>query len=171
MSLPGSPHEGAVVLPLDAHLTLDGLSKHFAGQTDACLLVEGQQFRVHSQLLAVCSAVFSDIFSTAKEENMAAPASSNVKLCVTMAGHTIPDIRIFLEYLYQRSVLGLTDTPSKELWRSVDKARPIITFAHKFDMKGILEDCDTCLSEKADEDGGILIFSSTRYHSCLGFFS
>lgn len=157
---PGSPHEGADV-SLDAHLTVDGLSKQFGGQTDACLLVEGHKFHVHSHLLAVGSAVFSDIFSTAQEESMAVRTSSSGKLCVTMAGHTISDTCVFLKYLYQRSILGLTDTPSKKLWRSVDKARPIITFAHKFDMTGILEECDTCLSEKADRQGGKLVFSST----------
>lgn len=154
-----SPHEaGPVDVGLDTHLTVAGLSKQFVGQTDACLLVEGQQFQVHSQLLAVGSAVFANLFSTAQAENTAATIN---QLSVAMVGHTIPDTRMVLEFLYKRSIVGLTDTPSKQLWQSVDKARPIITFAHKFDMKGILEECDTCLSKKAQEQGGRLIFSST----------
>lgn len=135
LAVPDNPKVGVVAL--DAHLA--GFSQQFAGQTDACLLVEGQLFCVHSALLAVGSTVFSDIFSTAQAESPAAVTNKDAKLCVTMAGHTVSDTCTALEFLYQRSSLGLTDTPSKQLWQSVDKARPVINFAHKFDMKAILE--------------------------------
>lgn len=158
LAVPDTPTEGFVG-GLDAHLA--GLCKQFASQTDVCLLVEGQQIRVHSALLAVHSSVFADIFSTAQAENAAAMTSKDAKLCVTMAGHTVSDTCSALEYLYQRSSSSLTNTPSKQLWQSINKGFPVITFAHKFDMKDILEECDTCLSEKAQEKQGKLIFSST----------
>ena len=50
------------------------------------------------------------------------------------------------------------ETPSKDLWKSVADARPIIQFAHKFDMQTILQECDTCLSQKAGDADGKVIF-------------
>ncbi len=71
-----------------------------------------------------------------------------------MTGHTQHDTCATLKFLYQRSMLSPTETPSEQLWKSVAAARPIINFAHKFDMNGILKECDSCLSEKAQETGG-----------------
>ncbi|KAL3136635.1 hypothetical protein ABBQ38_005876 [Trebouxia sp. C0009 RCD-2024] len=142
---------------LDAHLA--GLSQHFAGQTDACLLVDGQQLRVHSALLAVGSTVLSEIFSTA-QAGSADERNKDGKFCVTMAGHTLSDTCAVLKFLYERITLGL-DSPSKRLWQSLEKARLIIHFLHKYDMKGIMQECEHCLCEKTEEADGRLIFSST----------
>lgn len=139
-----------------SHLT--GLSKQFASQTDACLLVEGQEFHVHKAFLAVFSTVFCDMFDTAQAQSSATGKSPQDKICVSMAGHTTADTSIALKFLYQR-ISG----PSKHLWLSFDKTRPAIEFAHKFDMRDILEEADTCLSEAAQimEDDGKQLFNST----------
>ncbi len=140
---------------LEDHLRLPGLPEQFASLTDAHLVVEGKHLPVHIALLAVGSPLFTDLFMTAAEDRAAATSASNMdSLCVPMTGHTVRDTCTALKFLYLRSVLDLTETPSKQLWKSVAAARPIIKFAHKFDMKGILKECDHCLSEKAQEAGG-----------------
>lgn len=143
-----------------AHLT--GLSEQFASQTDAFLLVQGEKFHVHRAFLAVASTTFCDLFETAQAENLAAGKSKEDKICVTMAGHTIQNTSIALKFVYQRVVGSVTHAPSKQLWQSVGQARPVIEFAHKFDMRSILEEADTCLSEAAQLDYGVEeMFDST----------
>ena len=75
-----------------------------------------------------------------------------------MPGHTVADICATLRFLYRRTATQAAETPSKDLWESVADARPIIQFAHKFNMQTILQECDTCLSQKAGEADGKLIF-------------
>jgi len=103
--------------------------------------------------------VFTDLFTTAAEDRALA-ANKVDSLSVPMTGHTTRDTCAALKFLYQRSMLDLTETPSKQLWKSVAAARPIIKFAHKFDMKGILKECDSCLSEKAQF--GVHMFSDNE---------
>ncbi|KAA6422702.1 MAG: hypothetical protein FRX49_07237 [Trebouxia sp. A1-2] len=103
------------------------------------------------QLAHTGSPVFIDLFMTAADDRAAAASANKAdSLCVSMTGHTLRDTCAALKFLYQRSM----GSPSKQLWKSVAAARPIIKFAHKFDMKGILKECDNCLSEKAQEAGG-----------------
>ena len=136
------------------HLHLPGLPEQFASLTDAHLVVEGKQLPVHTGVLALVSPVFTDLFMTAAEDKAAATSANKVdSLCVPLTGHTMRDTCAALKFLYQRSMLDLTETPSKQLWKSVAGARPIVKFAHKFYMKGILQECDNCLSEKAQEAG------------------
>ena len=153
-------------LPED-HLHLPGLPEQFASLTDAHLVVEGKHLPVHTGVLALVSPVFTDLFMTAAEDRAAATSANKVdSLCVPLTGHTMRDTCAALKFLYQRSmhVLDLTEAPSKQLWKSVADARPIVKFAHKFYMKGILKECDHCLSEKAQEAGedGVNMFSNNK---------
>jgi len=138
---------------LDQHLHCSGLPEQSVLLADAHLVVEGQQVPVHKSLLALGSPVFFDWFlSSAKAD------SSTDKDCFPMPGHIVADIYASLKFLYQRTASRSSETPSKDLWKSVADARPIIRFAHKFDMQTILQECDTCLSQKAGEADGKGIF-------------
>lgn len=145
---------------LDDHLRVPGLPEHSARLADAHLVVQGKHMPVHSALLALGSPIFADLFITAAEDP--AVRSRDEGLSVAMAGHTIADTGAVLRSLYQRSALPLTNTPSKQLWKSVDAARPIVKFAHKFNMKSVLEECDSCLSEKAQDGDGRVMFSTSE---------
>ena len=153
------PGIGELDTLLEDHLRLPGLPEQLARLTDAHLVVEGKHLPVHTGVLAVGSPVFTDLFTTAAEDRAFA-ANKVDSLCVPMTGHTTRDTCAALKFLYQRSMLDLTETPSKQLWKSVAAARPIIKFAHKFDMKGILKECDSCLSEKAQF--GVHMFSDNE---------
>lgn len=119
------------------HLHLPGLPEQLASLTDAHLVVEGKHLPVHTGVLAVGSPVFIDLFMTAADDRAAAASANKAdSLCVSMTGHTLRDTCAALKFLYQRSM----GSPSKQLWKSVAAARPIIKFAHKFDMKGILKE-------------------------------
>ncbi len=138
---------------LDQHLHCSRLPQQFALLADAHLVVEGQLLPIHKSLLAAGSPVFSDWFlSSAKAD------SSTDEDCYPMPGHTVADICATLRFLYRRTATQAAETPSKDLWESVADARPITQFAHKFNMQTILQECDMCLSQKAGEADGKLIF-------------
>lgn len=143
---------------LDGHFHVAGIPEQFALLTDAHLVVEGRLVPVHKSVLALTSPVFSDLFLAAAQASYSQDAHANH---VPMPGHTTSDICMVLKYLYQRAIRQSADTPSKDLWKSVEDARPIIQFVHKFNMQTILEECDTCLSDKAQEKEGKDIFKDT----------
>lgn len=145
---------------LDDHLRVPRLPEQSACLADAHLVVQGKHMPVHSALLALGLPIFADLFITAAADP--AVSSRDEGLSVAMAGHTIADTGAVLRYLYQRSAFPLTNNPSKQLWMSVDAARPIIKFAHKFNMKSVLEECDSCLSEKAQDGDGQVVFSTSE---------
>ena len=138
---------------LAQHLRCSSFPEQFALLADAHLVAEGQQIPVHKFLLALGSPVFSDWFLSAAQAD-----SSTDTDCYPMPGHTVADICASLKFLYQRTAVQSAETPSKDLWKSVVDAEPIIRFAHKFDMQTILQECDTCLSQKAGEADGKGIF-------------
>lgn len=138
---------------LDQHLHCSGIPQQSVLLADAHLVAEGQQIPVHKSLLALGSPVFSDWFLSAGQAD-----SSTDKDCYPMPGHTVADICASLKFLYQRTAVQSAETPGKDLWKSVADAQPIIRFAHKFDMQTILQECDTCLSQKAGEADGKGIF-------------
>ncbi len=138
---------------VEQHLHCSGLPKQSVLLADARLVVDGHQIPVHKSLLALASPMFSDWFLSSVPSDASAD-----KDCYPMPGHTVADICASLKFLYQRTAVQSAETPSKDLWKSVADARPIIQFAHKFDMQTILQECDTCLSQKAGEANGKLIF-------------
>ncbi len=128
---------------IEDHLRLPGLPEQFASLTDAHLVVEGKHLPVHTGVLALVSPVFTELFMTAADDRAAAALANQAdSLCVPMTGHTLHDTCATLKFVYQRSMLSPTEAPSEQLWMS------------KFDMKSILKECDSCLSEKAQEAGG-----------------
>ena len=132
---------------LDDHLRSPGLSEQFALMADAHLVADGKLVPIHKSLLAAGSPVFSDLFLSAANSNKSEDTDA-----FPMPGHTLADICKILKFLYKRTVTVATDTPSNDLWKSVEDARPILQFAHKFNMQTILQECDICLSRMAEAD-------------------
>lgn len=85
----------------------------------------------------------------------------NGRICIPMTGHTFADVCIAVKFLYQRTISHWENSPCKNIWKDIDEARPILQFAHKFYMKSVLNDCDLCLSEKAQEQQGKTMFATT----------
>ena len=144
----------------DDHLHLPGLAEQFASQTDAYLHVDGDYVPVHTAVLALQSPVFADMFKLASD-NSTAVHRQNGNICIPMTSHTFAGVCAAIKFLYQWTTSNWENTPSKGIWRDIDTARPILQFAHKFNMKNILKDCDICLSEKAQEDQGRKLFCHT----------
>ena len=142
----------------DDHLQLPGLAEQFVSQTDAYLHVDADFVPVHSVLLAVQSHVFADMFKIAND-NGATAHTRNGKLCIPMVSHTFVDVCAAIKFLYQWTTSHWENTPSKAIWKDIKTARPVLQFFHKFNMKSVLKDCDICLSEKAREDQGNILFS------------
>ena len=132
---------------LDDHLRSPGLSEQFALMVDAHLVADGKLVSMHKSLLAAGSPVFSDLFLTATNSNNSAGTDT-----FPMPGHTVADICTVLRFLYKRTATVATDIPSNSLWKSVEDARLILQFAHKFNMQTILQECDIFLSRKAEAD-------------------
>lgn len=144
----------------DDHLQLPGLAEQLASQTDAYLHADGGYIPVHSAVLAVQSCVFADMFKVASDSDKTAHRRDG-NICIPMTGHTSTDVCTAVKFLYQRTISHWENSPCKDIWKDIDRARPILQFAHKFKMKSVLKDCDLCLSEKAQEDQGTKLFTPT----------
>ena len=144
----------------DSHLQLPGITEQCASQTDSYLHVDTDYVPVHSALLTVQSPVFADMFNSAGGNQATAQRRHN-KICIPMTSHTFADVCAAVKFLYQWTTSDLQNTPSRELRRDIDTTRPILQFAHKFNMKSVLKDCDICLAEKAQEAQGKKLFCHT----------
>ena len=144
----------------DGHLHLPGITQQCASQTDAYLHLDADYVPVHSAVLTPQSPVFADMFNAAGG-NQATAQRRRSKICIPMTSHTFADVCAAVKFLYQWTTTDWQNTPSRELWKDIDTTRPILQFAHKFDMKGVLKDCDVCLTEKAQEDQGKKLFCHT----------
>lgn len=138
----------------DDHL-LPGLAEQFASQTDAYLHADNGYIPVHSAVLAIQSSVFADMFKVASDN----AHRRNGKICISTTSHTFADVCTAIKFLYRWTTSDWKNTPSKDMWRDINTARPILQFAHKFNMQRVLNDCDLCLSRKAQEDQGRKLFS------------
>ena len=144
----------------DDHLQLPGVTEECASQTDAYLHVNTDYVPVHSAVFTLQSPVFADMFNSAGGNQARAQRRHN-KICIPMTSHTFVDVRAAVMFLYQWTTSNLENTPSRELWKDIDTTRPLLQFAHKFNMKNVLKDCDICLTEKARQDEGRKLFSHT----------
>ena len=149
----------------DDHLKLPGLTEQFASQTDAYLYVDAKFVPVHSAVLAVQSPVFADMFKLASDNDTTAHRR-NGRVCLPMTSHSFVGVCAAIKFLYQWTTSDWENTPSKDIWKDIDTAQAILQFAHKFNMKSILKDCDLCLSKKAQEKyaplGGNLFDATTE---------
>lgn len=137
-----------------------GLLEPFASQTDAYLVVDESFVPVHSAILAIHSPVFAELYGTAASKST---HNGQNKVCIPMSGHSVEDVCCAVKYMYLRGVCQLADAPSQQLWTSVDIACPIIRFAHKYNMKVILEESESCLLERVPKILGTSVSVDTAH--------
>lgn len=105
-------------------------SADFQRLTDAILIVEEQQLPVHKAVIAANSATFAKLFESCPTE-----ACSVLPL-----DDSLHDVCTSLKFLYD----GCTALKAVKL-RSVEDAYCVSNFAHKYDMKALLEECEAYL--------------------------
>ena len=143
---------------------MHGLPTEFVEMTDACLIVDGASLPVHRAILAANSTVFAKLFNCATTKKpMPAPEPSALRLAqvsgncqtsnttqlqVPLKGDNIWDVCTALIYLYKGLVFS--SSPS-EITSSAD-ARALVKFAHKYDIKSMLEACESYLIELVNKD-------------------
>ena len=131
-------HDSGYNASFGKHLQLPGMPRKFASQTGAYLQVKNH---VHSEMLTDQSPVFADLFMAASDIGNTT-YKRNGRTCIPMINHNFADVCAAVEFLYQWTTSDWENNPSRARWTDVDKARPIIQFAHKFNMKSILKACD-----------------------------
>ena len=78
-----------------------------------------------------------------------------------MKGNDKADVQAALDFLYQRNGQSSID-PYGRLCASAAAAEPILEFVHKFNMKGVLKDCDYHLSMQAQKNDGNTLFKDLK---------
>lgn len=111
-------------------------SADFQGLADAILVVEEQRLPVHKAILAANSATFAKMFrscSGSTEHSSEIPLDDSLhEVCTT------------LKVVYE----GCSALHASKL-RSAEDAYCVTNFAHKYDMKELLEECEAYLVEQA----------------------
>ncbi|KAL3136644.1 Kelch repeat and BTB domain-containing protein 2 [Trebouxia sp. C0009 RCD-2024] len=113
-------------------------SPEFQNMADALLVVEDKQLPVHKAILAASSPTFTTLFTscsatTREDGRLRIPLDDSLlSVCAT------------LRYLYH----GCTKLRASKL-QSFDDAYHVITFAHKYNMRGLLEECEADLVGQA----------------------
>lgn len=133
---------------------MEGLPESVASLTDAILKVDGTDLPVHRAILAINSPVFADLFAYALSRG-----SRGSRLEIPLVGDEVPDVRTALEYLYK----GCTICSSSALhFKSSDDAKSLVKFAHKYNIRSLVEACETylvgCLQQTRHHD----MFTSTE---------
>ena len=133
---------------------MEGLPESVAVLTDTILKVDGTDLPVCRAILAVISSVFADLFAYALSRG-----SKSSRLEIPLVGDEVPDVRTALEYLYK----GCTICSSSALHlKSNDDARSLVKFAHKYNIKSLVEACETYLVGCLQQTGHHSFFTSTE---------
>lgn len=102
---------------------------------------------MHTAILAAASPIFADLFTTAEQSfTSTGGVEKHAKVVIPLSGHTMTDVQAALVFIYQRSGIG-GHAVLKSLSLDAASARPILEFAHKFDMKGILKTFDSYMAD------------------------
>lgn len=129
-----------------AHLSKDIIPEEFARTTDAALEVEGKHLCVHKAILSAASPVFASMFASIPSQ--LEPTAGMQNSCIPLPGHSHSEVQTALIFIYQRSGASVVD--ARKLLECHKSAASILQFAHKFNMQGILKECDCFLAAKAD---------------------
>lgn len=124
---------------LPDYLHVSGLPERFALLADAILLVEDTALPVHSTILVASSPVFAEIFLTALTSSK---SGKEQRLSIPLKDETLEDVCTALMSLYYRCV---NSKASSTLGDSLERAHTVLKFAHKFDMKSVLQECESSL--------------------------
>ena len=133
---------------------MDGLPESVAALTDTILKVEGTDLPLHRAILAINSPVFADLFAYALSRG-AKPS----RLEIPLVGDEVVDVRTSLEYLYK----GCAICSSSTLYlKSSDDAKSLVKFAHKYNIKSLVEACETYLVDCLQQPGHHDLFRNTE---------
>ena len=133
---------------MNAHLSPDVVPEQAARRTDAILEVENTQIPVHTAILAAASPMFADLFTTSEQSTTSnAAVEKHAQVIIPLPGHTVKDVQAALVFIHQRAATGGHDM-LKRLSLDPASARPLLEFAHKFDMKGIVTTFDSYMADK-----------------------
>ena len=107
----------------------------FRNLVDAVLIVQDTDLPVHKAILAVGSPEFAKLF-----ESCSSAASANLEGLIRIPlDDNLQDVRIALKYIYQ----GCTAGSSLQIrMTSHNDAWALAKFAHKYNMKRLLEECE-----------------------------
>lgn len=105
---------------------------------DALLVVEDKQLPVHKAILAASSPTFATLFTSC-----AATTTEDGRPTIPL-DDSLHSVCATLRYLYH----GCTKLKTTKL-QSFDDAYLVITFAHKYNMRGLLEECEADLVGQA----------------------
>ena len=125
---------------------MEGLSAPFADMTDTVLIIGEARLPVHRAILAANSAVFADMFIAAGRDES---ASSSYKMEVLLHGDKPQDVHTALTYIYRGCTVCRASPP--ELM-SIDDTQSLIRFAHKYDIKDLLDVCEAYMVELVKAD-------------------
>lgn len=131
----------------DTHLA--GLSQVFIEMTDMKLQVEGQELPAHKALLAANSSVFATLLA-----NNSIQASGSTHTCqeVPLVGETLADVSLVLTYIYNNTTIKCQNEPIQ----SIDDAKTLARFAHKYDMVEMRHACEEYLISKVSANDASL---------------
>lgn len=121
---------------------MTGMSSDFYSITDAELLVEDQRLPVHKALLAGNSEVLANLFAS-----NCAPGTTERKTEVPLHGESVKDVDLVLTFVYHNFTFKSQTKPIQ----SIDDAKMLATFAHKYNMRQMLSACEQYLISKAKD--------------------
>ena len=124
---------------------LNVLPAPIASRTDAILIVGEDRFPVHSAMMAANSALFDELFLTAEAEQ-----PKELMLEIPLSGDQASDVHIYAGYPLQRCRECVTTSFPRI--KSIDDAKAVITFAHKYTCTSLLEACEAYLVGLAQKD-------------------
>ena len=110
-------------------------SAEFRDMVDAFLVVEDKHLPVHKAILAAKSPTFAKMFTSCS-------ATPGAKMEVPL-DDSLLTVCTTLKYLYD----GCTKINTSKL-QTVEDAYHVTSFAHKYDMSELLEECETYLVEQ-----------------------
>lgn len=108
---------------------------------DVQLLVEGWSLPAHKAVLACNSQVLAELLICACDQ---ATGTSELKSEVPLPGESLSDVNLFLTYLYS----NFTYKSEMKPIQSISDAKTLARFAHKYDMRQMLDACDRYLISK-----------------------
>lgn len=123
---------------LPEYMCVPGLPEHFVLLVNTVLIVENTALPIHSQILAIGSPVFCDYFVTA----LTSGKNRRCTVTLPLVTDSLETVCIALRYLYDR--LANRKRP-ETLGKSLAEAEAVLGFAHKYDMKNVLEECEPYL--------------------------
>lgn len=137
---------------------MEQLPLHVMAIADPVLVVEGQELLVHKYVLAVNSPVFGELFET-EHASESGTETTTVIPRFPLQGANIQDVCTALKYCYQGSLLV---NPGRPVLQSVEDAARLVRFAHKYALKGLLDEAEKYLVSRATLEDGKVLFKDQK---------